>query len=289
MTKILRVSVPVHITGIWHIVWGRDYSDTGSIGAGLNLSPYMYLEVRPWSRDVVVINEREYYLKHVTLARELLSIDTPLRVECLSIGDLGLGYAVSSAISIASCLYALIIGKASLETCLDAAHVVEVKLRTGLGDVAAQVAGGPIEIRLRPGAPSRAVVRRVNVKDKVDVIVAEIEREESTPEMLTYRYINIQRVSRKLLEKLLEDPSLDLFLEVAYEFSRKVGFLPSELIQALSEVKKHIRGAFAKKRLLVVVPEPDRVCEVFDKLRQVLVGMKVRVLHLAERGLQILA
>jgi len=288
--KILRVTLPLHITCVWQIVWGRDYTDTGSVGAGLNLHPHIYLEVRPWIRDVVIVNGREFWLRHVTLARELLGISTPLRVDCLSVGELGFGYALSSAITIASCLYALTIGKATLERCLDAAHVVEVKLRTGLGDVVAQTAGGPIEVRLRPGAPSRAIVRRVPVKENVSIIVTELEVSETTPDMLVSRYLKLQTTGRHLLERLREQVDLDTLLHVAYIFSKNVGFLTNDIEERLRPIRKWVRGLFVKKRLLVLVPESDRFEDVREHVKSIFGGYsKVKILYLSSRGLTILS
>ncbi len=287
MNKILRVLVPLHVTCIWRVVWGRDYLDTGSIGAGLNLGPCTYLEVRPWSRDVVSINGRELYLRHVTLARELLGVRSPLRVDCLTLGDLGVGYALSSAVTIASSLYAHTLGIASLERCLDVAHIVEVKLRTGLGDVAAQTSGGEIEIRVKPGAPSRAAVRRINIKEKVTVIIAELQGGENTPEMLALRYARIQQASAKLISKVLDVADLDTLLELASTFSREVGFLSENIERELYSLRSWIRGMFVKKRLLVIVPERDRAQDVAESLSSSSLLRDVKFFALCDRGVTV--
>jgi len=67
---------------------------------------------------------------------------------------------------------------------LQRAHILEVKYKTGLGDVIAEYTGGFV-IRVKPGAPGVGVAYRVPVKERVNLVLVEVGKGESTSTMLS--------------------------------------------------------------------------------------------------------
>ncbi len=286
MCKIF-LEVPLHITGIWDIVWGADEYTSGSVGAGLVIEPPAFITIETTSRDVTILNGRPLALEHQHLARKLLSVNRGIRVICTTSAQLGKGYGLSAALSIAYSVgyHYVKYGKLVLDQVFKLAHLLEVKLLTGLGDVIAEVEGGELEIRKRPGAPGVGELTRVKIGRK-PVIVVELERKISTADMLRTLFSRIKLGSR-LLEKVLDYPSLETFLEVSYRFSKYVGFLEEDIEHRLRKIKRSMLiGYYCKKQLLVVIPEEEYLDEVYEYLSREF-ACPCKIFYTREEGLRV--
>jgi len=264
----ILIEVPLHITGIWDIVWKNDEYTSGSIGAGLVIDPPAFITIEEYCRDVTIINGSLIKLRHQEQTKRLLNVNESIRVTCTSAGTLGKGYGLSAALSIAYAVGYTYVKYGRLDTDLSfkLAHLIEVKNLTGLGDVIAEVTGGDIEIRTKPGAPNIGTVEKIILKERVPILVVELERSLTTSIMLREYFYRIKLASREV-KALLEHRDLDTFLEVSNRFSRQVGFLTNDIESLLNKIDKFVRGYFVKKQLLVVVPEKSSIEDVYEYLK----------------------
>ena len=279
----IQVLTPLHISGFWYIQWSRDEYETGSLGAGLVLDSFVITKLR---RDCTcILNGVEINLKHVKLIRKLLNIPENIGIEVHSPVGLGLGYGVSSAISIGSSILMCILKNYSILKALQLAHLVEVKYMTGFGDVIAQFHGGEIEIRIKPGAPGIGHVIKIPVKENIKILVIELQRKFDTREMVIRFYSKIQELGLKCLKEFQRYEDLLTFFELSRRFSKEVGFLTSEIEQMLLRIDSKVIGYFCKKNLLVIGVEEKDLQEVINYLKSI--NLKYRIFNLTDKGVKI--
>ncbi|NHJ85289.1 MAG: hypothetical protein FK734_07490, partial [Asgard group archaeon] len=99
------------------------------------------------------------------------------------------------------------------------AHKAEVHCSTGLGDVIAQMHAGA-EIRLEPGGPGIGKIQSMIWPDDIKIVTIALGTI-STKKVITNpkHILEINKTSEKLLSELLENPSLDSFIEISYTFA----------------------------------------------------------------------
>ncbi len=279
---MLEVRVPLHVTGFWVIRWGRDEYESGSLGAGLVLKPMVRVRLRRGC--TCILNNVELDLRHVKVIRRLLGLRDDVGVEVESPVELGQGYGLSSCICLGMAVLAGLVRGDPLLRSLQLAHLVEVKLMTGLGDVIAQLYGGEIEVRVRQGAPGIGHVVKVPASRKVKVVTVPLGRM-STTEMLRELYPKIQTVGKRCLERFLESPSLEKLFECANAFSRELKLLTQEVESSIDDVKSICIGYFVKKGILVMAFDEDALDRALLRLRARF--KVVRAHDLTDEGLKI--
>ncbi len=284
-----KMIVPLHVTGLWLPMRTGDPLSTGSLGAGLLLSPPAVAEARPCGpgrrcglrieAPGAVRGTPSVVLEAYRLAPGASMWSTVLRLPV----PLGYGYAASAASALAALLPLLIEGR-SLEHVATLAHVAEVEAGTGLGDVVSMLYGRGLEVRLSPGAPGLARVESIPVS--VTVIAAETGKATTTAEMHAKLSWRLHSLAAPRLARLLEEPRLSRFLEEARAFSIEAGFVDKELAAVLDRmVSGNVAlGWYAKKRVLIVIPEPDRVGEALHALEDA--GLRPRLMHTASSPIQ---
>ncbi len=257
----VRVKVPLHITGFWAPVYKRNPVETGSIGAGLNIQAYFDAVVEPGDCSLV-LNQRRVnvpVLDHVCrLLGEKVKVyaSTPL--------PLGAGYGLSAAIALTAAVgIAFIRGTSSIEEAIWAAHKAEVLELTGLGDVIAMYYGG-FEARVEPGPPGIGFLVKLPYDPGLKIVTAALGTMDTRVMLKTYPYSLYQR-AREYLKLLIENPSLELFLDLAGRFTRRF-FDYGRVDEILRGIGEGVVGYYVKKKALVVVVESDRVGDVMDKL-----------------------
>jgi pantoate kinase len=102
------------------------------------------------------------------------------------------------------------------------AHCADIVCKTGLGTVAALYAGG-YEIRLKPGAPGRALTLTKELSDYVASILCISSL--STRSMLNNQLLDKadKSCSRKLINRLKSMDDVDGFLDASFSFADALG------------------------------------------------------------------
>jgi len=269
----LRVRVPLHVSGFWvpHIT--NNPLTTGSIGAGITLEPLVEAEIKSGSDNRVLVNS--VILEHdiINEVKKIVGVNS-VNVEITSPSRLGEGLGFSAALSIvvaASALHNL--GKPlTLNRVGIIAHEVEVRMMTGLGDVVAELRGGGLVLRLKPGAPGVSELDVIPVRESVSVIPCIVRPGFTTPQMLRDYWHAIKEAGERAFKKFVAEPSFERFLELSYEFSKAI-FMNRETDEKIKELlHKHIssgnvRTYFIKKGTLVVVSD-DPSEELINTLRK---------------------
>ena len=113
------------------------------------------------------------------------------------------------------------------------AHTAEVECKTGLGTVIAETFGG-IEIRTKPGAPGIGEIRQIPAGK--DMVVACLSFGPlSTKKFLTDETVRkrINEFGGKLLDGLVEEPSVANFMKFSRQFAEHVGLISDKLRSVL--------------------------------------------------------
>ncbi len=238
---------PGHVTGIFQI---RDQPEEplrkGSWGAGVSIAKGVTTRVRvkdsARNSFQIRINGKstksakvsEYVINSfLSDVKESYQIIVDHNVE-MPIGS-GFGSSGAGALSLALTLNeALGRGLSRIEAC-QAAHIAEVKCKTGLGTVIAEASGG-IEMRTRAGGPGVGEVRNITVSE--DHLVTFLSLGPiSTRKILTDEKLRqqINRVGRKLLDQLMVEPKPHVFMGLSRQFAEQTGLISPRVRRVLKE------------------------------------------------------
>lgn len=118
------------------------------------------------------------------------------------------------------------------------AHVAEVKCKTGLGTVGPLMLGGCI-LTLEPGAPGISVIDRLPLSPDY-AMVAGVFGPTPTKQVLSSaeKRLEINRWGRKTLEAILDEPSVENFLDCCLTFAEKTGFMTARIKQIVNLAEK---------------------------------------------------
>ncbi len=165
---------PAHISGYFCRVDGPDTASTGSIGAGLVINEGVTARVTRAKRLSVRIEDpsgRDTVLRSPLLLEAMQQLGMPARVITSTPLPIGAGYGCSAAalLSTLTALSTLYSRDLSREEIASLAHEIEVRHRTGLGDVAALQGGG---LACREGPGIHAGVTRLVPEDIILQVIS---------------------------------------------------------------------------------------------------------------------
>ncbi len=287
-----KVFVPGHITGFFEIVERGDDLKTGSRGCGVVIDKGVLTEVKVKEGQVgelsieTSINGKPFDcpVTKTALKNVLDTIEGGHKIEVFHELDVPMsqGFGASGAGTLGA-----VIGinevldlKMKLERCGKAAHVAEVRNKTGLGDVTAQLAGG-IVIRKEPGAPGIAEVDRVggssgsgsrsrygSMSHVVSFIVGE---EIKTASVITNQGIKkrINAIGNTCLNEIMKSPTQENFLRLSKVFAYRSKLMSKEVDSAIKELEK--RGMESSMIMLgnsvfTLADGPERAMELLGLL-----------------------
>ena len=146
------VFVPGHITGFFTIENHEITLKKGSCGAGFLLSQGVRTTIDESDELVIDVNQGDDTV--IAEVLRIMDVETDFKITQdiqLPIGA-GFGTSAASALSLALALNEFLDLGYSRELCGQIAHMAEVNLGGGLGDVIAQTGHGMV-LRTSPGAP----------------------------------------------------------------------------------------------------------------------------------------
>jgi len=260
----LSIEVPLHLTGFFYPIYTSDPHTTGSIGAGVVITPGLVCNIR---RDHRGITFNGVALKAGPAIELYKNLRQPLGIELQGDCAPGAGYAFSAASALAAGSALVASGMATPLEVARMAHVIEVQHGTGLGDVLAIWEGGGLTIRTRAGAPGVGSAESVGAEEKVVVLTTELGTM-STRQFLSDHLDRIMSLGRRLYERFIADPSLSLFLELSESFSRELGLVDEKILDVVRRLSPRILGWYVKKRVLVVVAEQEWAVDVAKTIEE---------------------
>ena len=221
------VFVPGHITGFFTIENHEISLKNGSCGAGFLLSKGVRTTID--DADELIINVNQGDSTVIDEVLRILEIDTNFKITQdiqLPIGA-GFGTSAASALSLSLALNDFLDLNYPKELCGQIAHMAEVNLGSGLGDVIAQTGHGMV-LRVEPGAPGIGKIESfehdvyVAWKSFGGIDTSSIIRDPHHREV-------ISDVGLKYLEFFEEKSSLRNFLDFSYKFSTETNLMSGEV------------------------------------------------------------
>ena len=257
------VFAPSHITGFFEIIDHPDPLKRGSCGAGVAMDKGVVTNLRIVEDNqlnclnaIVRINgkedakntsitfktlelmEREFSIKNL-LEDIILQIDHELDV------PIGAGFGTSAACALGTALAVAKILELDItfNKAASMAHLAEIEMKSGLGDVVAEVNGG-ITLRLKEGTPGFAVTDKLILEDDLYVIsksLGGIETSEIIGDPIHKKRINY--TGRDMLNELLKNPDPETFLKLSKRFAIETGLLINEVLEIINILEDETLGA----------------------------------------------
>ena len=221
------VFVPGHITGFFTIENNEIKLKNGSCGAGFLLSQGVKTTIDESDEFIVDVNQG-----NDTVIKEVLGIleitpDFKITQDIqLPIGA-GFGTSAASALSLSLAINEFLDLGYTRDLCGQIAHMAEINLGGGLGDVIAQTGHGLV-LRTRPGAPGVGEIKSF----EHDVSIAWKTFGEIDTASIIRDPIHKQVISDaglKYLEYFEEKPSLRNFLDFSNRFSQETKLMSGEV------------------------------------------------------------
>jgi pantoate kinase len=257
------MSIPLHISGFWKPIETSTPLTTGSIGAGITVSPCV--RVSEGRKCELEVNDVCIDLRLTKIINDYLKLDDLPMVRIESPVNLGEGFGLSAAIAIAYSTFALrkIGSNITINEVGKLAHISEVVNRTGLGDVIAEIRGGGLVIRTKPGPPGIGDIDVIPIPHSVALATVLIGKMH-TPEMLERFKYSISSEGLRSYINFIREPTIENFVQEAHRFSLATGMLTRDLDARIKDLLRNniksgcVIGYFVKKSLLVVIH--DEAC-----------------------------
>jgi len=240
---------PAHITGFFKAELDKDDSkQLGSLGAGFSIQKGVKTTVT--IRDKTKHDIANFTIKvngfesgDMRVSELVLSkfstkgkfIDVTHEID-VPVGY-GFGCSAAVALSLSIALNDALGCKLSKIQVAQIAHDVEIECKTGLGDVLASYHGG-FEIRVKPGAPGIGEVKKIDSKEKRDVIII-CFNPISTKKFLKERISTINGLGGKMVNKLIESNDTEEFQDMSVKFAKYVNVITPKMNEVITLLHKN--------------------------------------------------
>lgn len=253
------IFVPCHITGFFQIIPDLDPLRKGSRGAGIVLGKGVITDVQIEDGkgvDVVINGQKDSKLSSITfktidLINERFQVDgKKITINHEFEIPVGSGFGVSAACALGT---SLAITKAlelqlTYNRAASIAHLAEIEMKSGLGDVIAELTGGLV-LRLKEGAPGYGRVDRIvpgltTGKDDYYIIcktLGEIETSTIIEDPFWQKKIN--QTGKSLLSELLDKPDIRNFFKLSRRFAEETSLMGPELKEIVDILEEETLGA----------------------------------------------
>ena len=221
------VFVPGHVTGFFNIE-NHDVSlKNGSCGAGFLLSRGVKTTISPANRLTIDVNKGDETVIEEVL--NILEVESEFKITQdiqLPIGA-GFGTSAASALSLTLTINEFLDLGYSMDLCGQIAHMAEINLGGGLGDVIAQTGKGLV-LRTKPGAPGIGEIKSF----RQDVFIAyktfgPIKNEDIISD--SHHREVISQSGLKYLELFEKESTLDNFLSFSNKFAHETNLMTEEV------------------------------------------------------------
>jgi len=233
---------PGHISGFFQPIYRKNIYQSGSRGAGINLNlgatATVQIESASKQSIEVLLHDKEQTDSVVTHAIKQLISDKNMFVNINIIVDLPIsqGFGLSAASTLSASYALAFLLKIPFNEAIKAAHNAEISMKTGLGDVAAEIIGG-VEIRKKPGIPPWGHIQKI--PGNWDIVICTIDSTISTPDILNNSSIQkrIQSLGKQCTDLIIKNPTMEQFFTLSEKFTRK-SLLSSKKILDIIDILK---------------------------------------------------
>ncbi len=224
---------PSHITGFFEICYDDDYKKAGSRGAGICISLGSYAEVEKINGSIFLegnIGKGEVILKALENLG-IVGINARIKNEL----PFSQGFGVSASSTLATLLAVCHLFNFPEKKAVEASHLAEVEMKTGLGDVVSSYTGG-MELRKEPGIDGE--IEKIECRKKL--IVAIVGKEIKTEDILKNDKMidKINEAGRECINEFLRNKSLENFFELSLKFSIESSIADEKMQRILKEANE---------------------------------------------------
>ncbi|MEE1128725.1 MAG: pantoate kinase [Methanobrevibacter sp.] len=221
------VFVPGHVTGFFNIENHEVSLKNGSCGVGFLLSKGVRTTISPSEKLEIDVNQGDETVIDEVL--NIMELDETFKITQdiqLPIGA-GFGTSAASALSLTLAVNEFLDLGYSQELCGQIAHMSEINLGAGLGDVIAQTGKG-IVLRTKSGAPGIGEIKSfrkdvfVGYKTFGPIKTADIISDPHHKQVLS-------RAGLKYLELFEKEPTMDNFLSYSAKFSSETNLMTDDV------------------------------------------------------------
>lgn len=236
---------PGHITAFFEICDDAEEPlGKGSRGAGLCISlgarSTVSVEESSWQEIIIRIDGKD---SEAPVTRDALSYllgERNLRIEVDTALELPLqqGFAMSAAGALSAALALCDAVGIDFRKAYEAAHIAEVKNRTGLGDVSGIYAGA-MELRIKPGLPPFGQVDRIETG--AELVLSVLGNPISTPEILANAEKRrvISAAGRRCVDEFSEHRTLEHLFALGMEFVEDIGLISPEVLRGIMAAEEY--------------------------------------------------
>ena len=240
---------PAHITGFFKAELDKeDSKQLGSLGAGFSIQKGVKTTVTVRDRtkhdisDFAIkvngfesgdIRVSELVLSKFSVKGKFIDVTHDIDVPV----GYGFGCSAAVALSLSIALNDALNCKLTKIQVAQIAHDIEIECRTGLGDVLASYHGG-FEVRVKPGAPGIGQVKKINSKEKRDVIII-CFNPISTKKFLKEKISSINGLGGKMVKKLVESNDTEEFQDMSIKFAKYVNVVTPKMNQVINLLHKN--------------------------------------------------
>ena len=247
--RTAKAFVPGHVTGIFRIF--DEYEDPlrcGSTGAGFSVTIGTVTSVSVMDHPSLEItteyNEQRIDAKVTKTVVQRLTeeYERTLKVHVEHTSSLlsgaGFGASGAGALGTALALSHLLDHDIEYEKAAGFAHIAEVVNHTGLGDVLSQTVGG-VEMRVKAGGPGVGKIENIAYQDDLHIVLAGAPGLK-TSDVLTNPTTRdrINEIGDGLITRIINNPTIETFVECSQQFSEEIGLKTARVEQALEDLRK---------------------------------------------------
>ena len=240
---------PAHITGFFKAELDKeDSKQLGSLGAGFSIQKGVKTTVTVRERTKHDISDfaikvngfesgdmrvSELVLSRFSVKGKFIDVTHDIDVPV----GYGFGCSAAVALSLSIALNNALDCKLTKIQVAQIAHDIEIECRTGLGDVLASYHGG-FEVRVKPGAPGVGQVKKINSKEKRDVIII-CFNPISTKKFLKEKISSINGLGGKMVKKLIVSNDTEEFQDMSIKFAKYVNVVTPKMNQVINLLHKN--------------------------------------------------
>ena len=222
------IFVPGHITGFFQIIDHPNPLYKGSRGAGvvLNKGIITELKIEDGAEDVQIKINGRYDPKNASITYKTIDlIKNRFKLEDKKISikhefqvpiSTGFGTSAACALGTSLAMTKTLNLPLTFNNAASFAHLAEIEMKSGLGDVMAEITGG-IVLRLIEGSPGIGMADKIIEKNSDEVfIISKTLGEIETSKIIEDPYYKkrINQYGRKLLDELIKTPDSENFHKI---------------------------------------------------------------------------
>lgn len=257
------IFVPSHITGFFEIIDDSEPLKKGSRGAGVVLDQGVQtnitIEDGSGTSTVKVKGKSKSKLasisyKTIELLKNYYKIDDKnIEIDHEFQIPVGTGFGISAACALGTALGIAKTLKLPLtyNQAASIAHLTEIEMKSGLGDVIAEITGGLV-LRLKEGAPGFGRTDKIILDrdagsrslDEYYIIsktLGEIETSSVIEDPIWKEKIN--QTGKDLMSKLLEKPDIKTFFKLSRKFAEETSLMNAEVKEVVDILEEETIGA----------------------------------------------